>query len=419
MLPLLNSLKMEEVKIDVLIGKCISYLHEKNYSEPYIHALHKIWRERVRKFMIEVGVDYYSPPIGEDYLKSRPLAQMSRSRSYTERKVVDILNGILIRGRISRSYKPVEHPLDGNIGERAKEFIDSLVELRRKENTITHYRFYLSHLVQYLSSVDVNETDRITEDHIISFIDAWPGDKYDPVRHIKCFFQYLISKKYINNSFMELFEYFRTKRKDPMPSYYSKEEVLAIENSINRDSPSGKRTYAIFTLAARLGLRASDIAALTFSNMDWETSQIVIRMKKTGKEIVLPLIGIVGNSIIDYLQNGRPKSTSERIFLNVGAPYQCIKDKAVSDIIRFAILNSGIEIGNRHYSAHSMRHTLASSMLDSMVPVHTISAVLGHQSIDTTKYYLKIDSTSLRMCSLDVPPVQKDFYEQKGGYFHG
>ena len=50
----------------------------------------------------------------------------------------------------------------------------------------------------------------------------------------------------------------------------------------------GKRNYAIILLAARLGLRASDIARLKFENLDWQTNQIRLRQIKTGKELILP-----------------------------------------------------------------------------------------------------------------------------------
>lgn len=47
-----------------------------------------------------------------------------------------------------------------------------------------------------------------------------------------------------------------------------------------------------------------------------------------------------------------------------------------------------------------------------------VRGVLGHEDSGSTRYYLRIDLTSMRQCMLDVPPVPEAFYEQKGGHFY-
>lgn len=58
-------------------------------------------------------------------------------------------------------------------------------------------------------------------------------------------------------------------------------------------------------LAARLGLRASDICRLKFENIHWETNTIHLNQTKTQERIELPLLAEIGNAIIDYLKYGR------------------------------------------------------------------------------------------------------------------
>jgi integrase len=57
-------------------------------------------------------------------------------------------------------------------------------------------------------------------------------------------------------------------------------------------------------------------------------------------------------------------------------------------------------------------------MLEQSTVLPVISEVLGHESTESTRYYLRIDLKSMRQCVLDVPPVPIDFYEQKGGAFY-
>ncbi len=85
--------------------------------------------------------------------------------------------------------------------------------------------------------------------------------------------------------------------------------------AIDRGNSTGKRNYVIVLLASRLGMRASDIANLKFSNINWEHSIIEIQQFKTEKNLVLPILDQIGESIIDYLKHGRAKSEEEFLFL--------------------------------------------------------------------------------------------------------
>ncbi len=55
-------------------------------------------------------------------------------------------------------------------------------------------------------------------------------------------------------------------------------------------------------MAARLGMRSSDIRTLTFSNIDWDTKVISFSQKKTGRSLTLPMPDDVGWAVIDYLK---------------------------------------------------------------------------------------------------------------------
>lgn len=54
---------------------------------------------------------------------------------------------------------------------------------------------------------------------------------------------------------------------------------------------------------------------------------------------------------------------------------------------------------------HSLRSTLARNMLEANTPLPVISETLGHQNINTTSIYLKIDTAGLRKCALDPDEV--------------
>src|SRR5699024_5708102 len=154
------------------------------------------------------------------------------------------------------------------------------------------------------------------------------------------------------------------------------------------------------------------------SNIDWDNNIITLRMKKTNKEIELPLLADVGNAIVEYLRNGRPKTNLKQVFLSCRAPYIAATGFLVSNAISKAICDSGINVNNKHHGPHSLRHTLASTLLKKNTTIPVISEVLGHKSTQTTMVYLKIDITSLLNCALPVSKVPEAFYMQKGGFFY-
>jgi site-specific recombinase XerD len=187
---------------------------------------------------------------------------------------------------------------------------------------------------------------------------------------------------------------------------------------VDRNHAVGKRDHTIILLAARLGLRASDIAKLKFENILWEQSSIHLTQFKTGNEIKLPLLSEVGNAIVDYLKYGRPKSSENFLFLCARSPFNPIDTSVITRIVQNTFAKTGINTKYRRHGPHALRHSLAGRLLENLTTLPVITEVLGHENTESTKFYLRIDLTSLRQCVLEVPAVSTCFYRQKGGFFY-
>jgi integrase len=186
--------------------------------------------------------------------------------------------------------------------------------------------------------------------------------------------------------------------------------------SIDRGNPRGKRDYALILLAARLGLRASDIANLTFSSFKWEKNTIEIVCKKTGEAAILPLLNDVGEAVIDYIRYARPKSGVNFLFLKLNAPNDVMYANSIHHTVYTRLKGVGIHIppGKKH-GPHALRHSLASALLDNNVPMPVISEALIHTDIESTSTYLKIDISKLRECAVEIPSFYQEITEA-GGY---
>lgn len=171
-------------------------------------------------------------------------------------------------------------------------------------------------------------------------------------------------------------------------------------------------------MASRLGLRVSDIAGLTFDNIDWDNNRIILKQHKTGNPVELPLLPEVGEALVNYLRYARPESMLPNVFLSACAPYRPMNRLGLNGVVIRIMRSSGVNLAGRKFGPHSMRHSLASNMLKSGASISVISEALGHESSETTREYLRVDVTSLTKCALDVPPVPETFYRQKGGAFY-
>jgi integrase len=190
-----------------------------------------------------------------------------------------------------------------------------------------------------------------------------------------------------------------------IPSAFSRDEVEKILACIDRCNPKGKRDYAMLLLAAKLGMRASDICTLELASFKWEENKLEFVQRKTGKPVSLPLLNEVGDAVIEYLKI-RPQSALNSVFLRLAPPRVQLHRHSLYEITRKYMKRSGIHIppGKKH-GPHALRHSLSSILLENRVPLPVISGILAHSSSDATKVYLKIDHGQLRECALNVPPV--------------
>ena len=128
-----------------------------------------------------------------------------------------------------------------------------------------------------------------------------------------------------------------------IPRAIGLDQIRQLLASINRSTAVGRRDYAILLLLARLGLRSGEVAFLELDDIDWDAGQVTVRGKRN-QRTALPLPTDVGKAIAEYLQHGRPHSTSRRLFLRGKAPIRgFLSPCAVGSIVRHALQRAGVQ----------------------------------------------------------------------------
>ncbi|HXZ73117.1 MAG TPA: site-specific integrase, partial [Streptosporangiaceae bacterium] len=192
-------------------------------------------------------------------------------------------------------------------------------------------------------------------------------------------------------------------RQARIPSVWDPGEVARIVEAIDRDNPCGKRDYAIILLITRLGLRGVDIRGLEFADFDWRGNRLFVTQAKTGHPVQLPLLKEVGWAVIDYIRHGRPDCDCPQLFVRHTAPIGPFSDQdhLHQILVKHARVAHVRVSEKRRHGMHSLRHTLATRLMENGTPVEQIADILGHQSAESTGVYLKSSLGLLSRCALD------------------
>jgi site-specific recombinase XerD len=188
------------------------------------------------------------------------------------------------------------------------------------------------------------------------------------------------------------------RRRWPLPRGISPDAAQALLASCDRRQAIGRRDYAVLVTLLRLGLRASEAAALTLEDIDWRAGQITVHGKGRRDER-LPLPADVGDAIAAHLAGGRPATGRREVFLRPTAPAGPLDRNGVSCIVRRASHRAGLpEVG-----AHRLRHTAACQMAEAGAPLTEIGQVLRHHSLESTANYARVSIAELRKLAQPWP----------------
>ena len=290
-------------------------------------------------------------------------------------------------------------------------FQDAYEERHYANATILSNNLIVHKFLDFLDEENVTESLEITPSHVTQFLGRYSSAKPKYVATIlyilRNYLSFLCQQGFTKKDLSTSLPKVRIMRNAFIPYSWNTEDVKKLLGAVDRADPKGKRDYAILLIVVRLGLRVSDIRGLNLTSLNWNRKTITLNMQKTRRSLELPLLDDVGWAVIDYLKNGRPQTPSDRVFVRHRAPFDAFGENESfwRDMHRYMI-KAGLDIPlDVHCGLHSLRSTLARNMLETNASLPIIAETLGHQNINTTSIYLKIDIVGLRRCALDPDGV--------------
>lgn len=191
-------------------------------------------------------------------------------------------------------------------------------------------------------------------------------------------------------------------KKEGIPKTLSEEELDAVRGAFDGTSATGKRDRAMTLCMTEIGLRVSEVVAIDLDDVDWRNGSIRIHSPKRRRWRVLPLTAELGSTIADYLEAGRPDTGTRRLFVRHRAPAgRPVSPALVRGVVRRAYARVGLPENTT--GTHVLRHTTATRLYQRGVSLKEVADLLGHESLDTTAIYTKVDLPRLASVALPWP----------------
>ncbi len=222
------------------------------------------------------------------------------------------------------------------------------------------------------------------------------------VSYVRTFLRYLRWEGIVGEDLARLVPRVPCWRMARVPDYLPWNDVRRVIDGIDTSNSVGKRDRAIVLLLATTGLRSQEVRRLQLQDVYWRTSEVHVRMTKSGREHRVPLLEEAGSALADYVLHGRPQISDSTIFLCHRPPVRPLRvSGTLTAIVRRRLAHCGIHPARA--GAHLLRHSLATRMVQEDCPVKGVADLLGHRSIDTTAIYVKVALPQLLEVALPFP----------------
>jgi site-specific recombinase XerD len=187
----------------------------------------------------------------------------------------------------------------------------------------------------------------------------------------------------------------RVYKGETLPAGPTWENVRRLLASTETERPADIRDRAMLMLFAVYGLRVAEVRRLRLEDLDWDKETIRITRSKQQRRVqVYPLSGAVGEAILRYLKEVRPRCRYREVFMPLKAPLHPLGNSALWQVVSRRL--RALDIPAQHQGPHALRHACATRMLARGASIKEIGDHLGHGSSAATSVYAKVDVVSLR-----------------------
>ena len=260
-------------------------------------------------------------------------------------------------------------------------------------NTVKNYLNGLKHFVLWLDT----PIETVTYRKIVGYMDYLLVKRLQP-KTVNCYL----------NSVCQFYHYLSEEEEVPIINPVKKPNIMKLPRGLPKhlheeqietlfENLKGPRDRAMFMIMLRCGLRVEEVAHLSLGNIDFKRRILLIRDGKGAKDRIVYISNDALAALLEYLRV-RPSNKVKKVFLVEKGPLtgQALSIRGIQKRMEYYANKTKLKI-----SCHSLRHTMATQMLNADTDLSTIQDLLGHNSIRTTQRY----------CRISNPKVRRDYFK--------
>ena len=269
-------------------------------------------------------------------------------------------------------------------------------EREMAENTCLAYERDLRDFAAAMARIGKPNAQDATREDIAGYFKGSRMDGMRPATRarrmvaVRELFRFLKERRHIAQDPTELMD--APKKAKTLPRMLSEEEVFAMLDGIDGETPRDLRDRAMLETMYGCGLRASETCSLRMDDVVSEGELLRI-LGKGSKERLVPIGGAAGRALAKYFESARGiltkgRATETHVFVTrLGKPFT---RQGVFKVVRERA--AAVDIDANRISPHVLRHCFASHMLQHGADIRAIQEMLGHADISTTQIYTHIDT---------------------------
>ncbi len=272
-------------------------------------------------------------------------------------------------------------------------------ERNKSDLTIDSYRVDLQEFETFFDSLNegitwTNVDENTIREWIIYMMDEQHMKASSVNRKLsalRTFFRYLLMTKHIERNPMVRVS--GPKRQKPLPVFVRDDEMNLLLDHLDEDvTYEGVLAKTVMLLLYLTGMRRAEILSLCDANIDFVNKQLKVTGKRN-KQRIIPFGSELDEQLRQYLQ-----ARSEQF--GIGFEHLLINAKASpltpAQVTKIVKDNLAAVTTQKKRSPHVLRHTFATSMLNSGADLAAIQKLLGHASLATTQVYTHVSFEELK-----------------------
>ena len=272
------------------------------------------------------------------------------------------------------------------------------MDLNYSKNTINTYSNALNHLDNNIKK-DILKLRSTDIENFILKLNLESSSISNYLSAYKTFYNYYIKIGKININPIDKVD--SPKLSKHLPTYLTVEEVDKLLDIDIKDAFSA-RNKSLLELLYATGLRISELINLEFKNID--LNECIIRiMGKGSKERIVPINDLAIKYLKIYVKDYRYKlvKKEQNNFVYLNNHGKKMTRQGVFKMIKKRTQETGIK---KDVSPHTLRHSIATHMLENGADLRIIQEFLGHESIGTTQIYTHLTNQKLKSDYMEFFP---------------